>query len=63
MLTLLNALSAPNTNTPDTGTYADGAIDMPLAELTKRRQELRRAAYARDYGLDRKVQTGAIGYC
>lgn len=63
MFTLLSPLSDYNSPTPDTGTFADGAIDIPMADLSKRRQERRRAAYARDYGIDRKVQTEAIGYC
>lgn len=63
MFALINTLREPAIETPDTGTFADGAFVAATIELRgQRRKDRRFTAHTRDYGADRSVQTGAIGY-
>ncbi|THV25504.1 hypothetical protein [Peteryoungia ipomoeae] len=63
MFALINTLREPTIETPDTGTFADGAFSATTLELHgQRRKDRRFTDHTRDYGADRKVQTGAIGY-
>lgn len=45
----------------DTGTYADGAIPMPMAELRSERGS-ERQQFLRDYGKQRSLPPAALGY-
>jgi|GEM_PF-4278612 hypothetical protein len=65
MLTLLTALKDRMTiEGDDTGTYADGAIPMPMAELRGERgsENGYRQQFLRDYGKQRPLPTAALGY-
>ena len=53
-------------STPDdtevTGTYADGAVNLPATELSAaRRNERDRSAHERDYGANRKAAAIPVG--
>ncbi|SMC43142.1 hypothetical protein [Rhizobium sp. RU36D] len=63
MFTLLNAVRSNPIDTPDTGTFADGAFQMSRIELhSMAKQERTSNAHARDYGGDRTVRPALIGY-
>lgn len=63
MFALLTSIRENTIETPDTGTFADGAFTIPLVDLRAvSRQDVRSGAYARDYGAGRKVQPDLIGY-
>ncbi|KPF42992.1 hypothetical protein [Rhizobium sp. AAP43] len=63
MFSLISTLREPTPETPDTGTFADAALSMPMVELTSQRRRDRRSKdHARDYGVERMVQIGAVGY-
>ncbi len=54
--------SAPEICTPDTGTYADGALPLQSFDPKERRGETARAAFLRDYGKGRTVRPEGAGY-
>lgn len=63
MLALLNSIRPNAAETPDTGTFADGAFHMPSIEVHQTSSEgKRRSAHMRDYGCDRTIATSAIGF-
>lgn len=63
MFTLLNAIRSNQMDTPDTGTFADGAFQMSQIELHSMiKQERPSNTHARDYGGDRTVRPALIGY-
>ncbi len=63
MFALLNSIRNNTIDTPDTGTFADGAFHMPRIDLRSMiRQERTANTHARDYGGDRTIKPASIGY-
>ncbi|WP_416797516.1 hypothetical protein [Ciceribacter azotifigens] len=74
MLAILNAIrehladapetraSLPESCTPDTGTYADGALPLQVLDPKGNRGETARSAFLRDYGQGRTVRPEGAGY-
>ncbi|MDI6835229.1 hypothetical protein [Ciceribacter thiooxidans] len=54
--------SAPEICTPDTGTYADGALPLQAIDPKSVRGEPARSAFLRDYGRGRTVRPEGAGY-
>ncbi len=54
--------SAPEICTPDTGTYADGALPLQTLDPKGSRGEITRSAFLRDYGQGRTVRPEGAGY-
>jgi hypothetical protein len=63
MLALLNSIRTVPLDTPDTGTFADGAARVAQIELQGRSlRERRQNAFVRDYGANRQIAPEYIGY-
>lgn len=63
MLALITNLTASRIEGEDTGTYADGAIPMPMVELRPETGPDRgRREFQRDYGNQRRFATEAVGF-
>ncbi|MDX3927635.1 MAG: hypothetical protein QHC90_17730 [Shinella sp.] len=62
---LFDLLKFRNSNIDEgevTGTYPDGAINLPATELSAaRRNERERSAHERDYGVNRKAAAIPLG--
>jgi hypothetical protein len=52
---MFNLLKRKCDDTVDTGTYADGAFELPVIEITPPRRLRGHVAHQRDYGIDRTI--------
>ncbi|WP_426240262.1 hypothetical protein [Pararhizobium sp. DWP1-1-3] len=60
---IFNLLKGKRTESADTGTYADGAFDLPSREIKAEPQRLRgHMAHQRDYGSDRTIAPIPAGF-
>ncbi|MBR0555946.1 hypothetical protein J5J10_09675 [Ciceribacter sp. L1K23] len=63
MLALIATFTASRLDGDDTGTYADGAIPMPMIELRPENGADRgRREFQRDYGQQRRITPDAVGF-
>lgn len=65
MLTLFNVIREIGPETPDTGTYADGAAPIAASERSAGRagRDWSRSSFQRDYGTRNAVRPEGLGYC
>ena len=60
---IFNLLKGKRDDAADTGTYADGAFELPMIKITSAPRRLRgHVAHQRDYGNDRTVAPIPAGF-